>query len=163
MIAGIVGLLVLLLLFFGVRACNNSRHKDALREYYNRVTADRERVPADRREFFKQMDRASSPSATELYQSILGYKGSAEQSLKQAQALSVPGDMSAAQQSFLISLELRRDGLQAIVGQRSRTRSATKARMPIRRSRHRRPDAGVRRLRRPLQRARAAVHADGAA
>jgi len=114
MIAGILGLLILLLLFFGVRACNNSRHKDALREYYNRVTQIGNESQQTGASFFKQMDRAGSTSATELYQSILGYKGSAEQSLKQAQALNVPGDMSAAQQAFLISLELRRDGLQAI-------------------------------------------------
>jgi hypothetical protein len=60
------------------------------------------------------MSKAGSTSGTELYQTILGYKGSADQSLKQAQALSVPGDMTDAQQSFLIALELRRNGLQKI-------------------------------------------------
>jgi hypothetical protein len=114
MIAGIVGLLVLLLLFFGVRACNNSRHKNALRDYTRQVNAIGTESQQTGQSFFKQMDGAQSTSPTELYQSILGFKGSADQSLKQAQALSVPGDMSSAQQSLLISLEFRRDGLQAI-------------------------------------------------
>ena len=114
MIAGIVGLLVLLLLFFGVRACNNSRHKDALREYTNRVTQIGTESQQNGESFFKQMDGASQTSPNELYQSILSFKGSADQQLKQAQALSVPGDMTDAQQSLLIALELRRDGLQKI-------------------------------------------------
>ncbi len=42
-----------------------------------------------------------------------------DQSLKQAQALSVPGDMTDAQQSLLIALELRRDGLQSDLRRRS--------------------------------------------
>jgi hypothetical protein len=114
MIAGIVGLLILLLLFFGVRACNNSRHKNALRDYTSRVTQIGTESQQQGEAFFKAMDGAAQTSDTELYQAILGYKGSADQSLKQAQALSVPGDMAQAQESFLIALELRRNGLQKI-------------------------------------------------
>jgi hypothetical protein len=114
MIAGIVGLLILLLLFFGVRACNNSRHKNALRDYTSRVTQIGTESQGQGDQFFKAMDGAAQTSPTELYQNVLGIKGSADQSLKQAEALSVPGDMSDAQQSFLIALELRRNGLQKI-------------------------------------------------
>jgi hypothetical protein len=114
MIAGIVGLLVLLLLFFGVRACNNSRHKDALRDYTSRVTAIGTESQGQGGQLFKAMDGAAQTSPTELYQSVLSIKGSADQSLKQAQALSVPGDMADAQQSLLIALELRRNGLQKV-------------------------------------------------
>src|SRR5690348_6859294 len=114
MIAGIVGLLILLLLFFGVRACNNSRHKNALRDYTAKVTQIGSESQGQGEQFFKAMDGAQQTSPTELYQSVLSIKGSADQSLKQAQALSVPGDMSDAQQSFLIALELRRNGLQKV-------------------------------------------------
>ncbi|WP_037497470.1 hypothetical protein [Solirubrobacter soli] len=114
MIAGIAGLLILLLLFFGVRACNNSRHKNALRDYTAKVTQIGTESQGQGEQFFKAMDGAQQTSPTELYQSVLSFKGSADQSLKQAQALSVPGDMTEAQQSFLIALELRRNGLQKI-------------------------------------------------
>ena len=60
------------------------------------------------------MDAAAQTSPAELYQAILGYKGEADNTLKQAQELSVPGDMASAQQSLLIALELRRDGLASI-------------------------------------------------
>jgi hypothetical protein len=114
MIAGIVGLLVLLLLFFGVRACNNSRQKNALRDYTSRVTQIGTESQGQGEQFFKAMEGAGQTSPTELYQNVLSIKGSADQSLKQAQALSVPGDMADAQQSFLIALELRRNALQKV-------------------------------------------------
>jgi hypothetical protein len=116
MIAGIFGLLILLVLFFGVRACNNSRRDNALRDYNRQVTGIATESRQTGEQFFKQMNGASTTSSNDLYQAILGYKGSAEQSLKQAQALSVPGDMEPAQQSLLIGLELRRDALNAISG-----------------------------------------------
>jgi hypothetical protein len=114
MIAGIVGLLVLLVLFFGVRACNNSRHKNALRDYTSRVTQIGTESQNQGETLFKALDGAAQTSPTELYQNVLGIKGSADQSLKQAEALSVPGDMTNAQQSLLIALELRRNGLQKV-------------------------------------------------
>ena len=86
MVAGIVGLLVLLLLFFFVRACNNTRHEDALKRLQPpglRRSATESRQTGE--SFFKQMDSAGSTSPTELYQSILSFKGAADQSLKQAQ------------------------------------------------------------------------------
>jgi hypothetical protein len=112
MIAGIFGVLIILVLFFLVRACNNTRNDNALRDYNRQVSQIGTESRQTGEQFFKQMNGAGSTSPPELYQAILGYKGSAEQSLKQARALSVPGDMAAAQQSLLISLELRRDALE---------------------------------------------------
>jgi hypothetical protein len=114
MIAGIVGLLILLLLFFGIRACNNSRHKNALRDYKSKVEQIGNESQQQGDTFFKAMNAAAQTSDTELFTTVVGIKGSADQSLKQAEALSVPGDMASAQQSFLIALELRRNGLQKI-------------------------------------------------
>jgi hypothetical protein len=116
MIAGVVGAVLLLVLFFAVRACNDKRHDNALKDYNRQVSniGTQSRQTGD--QFFKQLDQATAQSPSELYGSIVQYKGSAETSLKQARALSVPGDMSQAQQSLLISLELRRDGLDSIAG-----------------------------------------------
>jgi hypothetical protein len=114
MIAGIVGILVLLLLFFLVRACNNTRRDNALRDYNRQVTAIGTGSQQTGSQFFDALGKAGQTGPTDLYQSILALRGSADQELKQAKALSVPGDMAPAQQSLLIALELRRDGLQAI-------------------------------------------------
>jgi hypothetical protein len=112
MIAGIVGALILLLLFFGVRACNNSRHKNALSDYNRQVTGIGTESQQTGDQLFKALGTVGRSSPTDLYQNILGLKGSADQSLKQADALNVPGDMAQAQQSLLIALQLRRDALQ---------------------------------------------------
>jgi hypothetical protein len=114
MIAGIVGALILLILFFGVRACNNSRHKNALSDYTRQVTAIGTASQQTGDQFFTAIGKAGQSSPTDLYQAILAIRGSADQELKQAKALGVPGDMAAAQQSMLITLELRRNGLQKI-------------------------------------------------
>ena len=118
MVAGIVGVVILLLLFFVVRACNNTRQRRtrcATTTARSPGSATASQQTGD--QFFKQMDAAAQTSPAELYQSILGYKGEADNTLKQAQELSVPGDMAAAQQSLLILLELRRDGLASIAEQ----------------------------------------------
>jgi hypothetical protein len=114
MVAGIVGVVILLVLFFAVRACNNTRRDNALRDYNRQVSGLATTSQQTGDQFFKQMDGATSTSPAELYQSILGYKGEADNTLKQAQELNVPGDMASAQQSLLILLELRRDGLASI-------------------------------------------------
>jgi hypothetical protein len=114
MIAGIVGVLILLLLFFLVRACNNTRRDNALRDYNRQVAAIGTESQQTGGQFFTELGKAGQSSQTDLYQQILSIRGSADQQLKQAKALSVPGDMAPAQQSFLIALELRRDGLQAV-------------------------------------------------
>jgi hypothetical protein len=111
MIAGIVGVVVLLLLFFVVRACNNTRQENALRDYTRQVSGIGTESQQQGQQLFKALGAAGQGSPNDLYQSILALKGSADQSLKQAEALSVPGDMTAAQQSLLITLQLRRDAL----------------------------------------------------
>lgn len=114
MIAGIVGVLILLALFFLVRACNNTRHDNALRDYNRQVTQIATQSRDTGGEFFEQLNQAQQQSGNDLYQAILGHKGQAEVALKQARDISVPGGMEGAQQSLLIALELRRDALQSI-------------------------------------------------
>jgi hypothetical protein len=116
MIAGIVGAVVLLLLFFFVKACNDKRHDNALKDYNRQVANIGTQSRQTGAEFFKQLGAGGDQSASQLYGAIVGFKGAADTSLKQARALSVPGDMADAQQSLLIALELRRDGLSSIAG-----------------------------------------------
>jgi hypothetical protein len=103
-------LLVLFLGFF-VHACNGRRHDNSLREYNNKVsdlaTASRETG----KQFFDAVGAGGNQSAQTLYGQIVGFKNDAETHLTQAQALSVPSGMKNAQESLLIALEMRRDGL----------------------------------------------------
>ena len=60
------------------------------------------------------MDQGGAQSPADLYQQIIRFKNSADKSLAQARELDVPDDMAPAQQSLLIALELRRDGLKKV-------------------------------------------------
>jgi hypothetical protein len=115
--AGAIGLFVLILfiLFFGVRACASSRKENALKDYNREVSSiikeSDQQVGAP---FFQLLGQASSDSPADLQTNISGYRVQAEAQLKQAKSLSVPDEMKGAQQSLLLALQFRRDGLAAI-------------------------------------------------
>jgi hypothetical protein len=114
MIAVISIAVVILLLGVGLHSCSTSRHKTALSDYNRQVNNLATASAQTGSEFFRQLSQAQNQSPEDLQQSISSFKVQAEQQLKQAQNLGVPDDMKPAQQSLLIALELRRDGLGAI-------------------------------------------------
>jgi hypothetical protein len=111
-------LLVVLLGFF-VKSCSDSRAEKALKDYNSKVSAIAAESQGTGSDFFKLFG-SGQPSASDLQASINSLRVQAETTLKQAQALSVPDGMTAAQQSLLISLELRRNALDG-VGKQIRT------------------------------------------
>jgi hypothetical protein len=70
--------------------------------------------------FFELLGQAGDESPQDLQTNISGYRVQAESQLKQARGLDVPGEMKGAQQSLLIALEFRRDGL-GFIAERIRT------------------------------------------
>jgi hypothetical protein len=117
-----VGLgLVLLVVLLGlvVKSCSDSRAEKALKYYNSKVSAIAAESQGTGSDFFKLFG-SGQPSASDLQASINSLRVQAETTLKQAQALSVPSGMTAAQQSLLISLELRRNALDG-VGKQIRT------------------------------------------
>jgi hypothetical protein len=111
----IIGIAVLILLLgVLVHSCSTSRHKTALEDYNRQVNELATSSAGTGAEFFRQLGQAPNQSPNDLQTAVSSYKVQAEQQLKQAQNLSTPDDMKAAQQSLLIALELRRDALGAI-------------------------------------------------
>ena len=114
---GVIAIAAVILLFgVVIKACSSSRHKSALEDYNRQVNNIATASAQTGTEFFRALDGAANQSPEDLQQSISSFKVNAEQQLKQAQDLSVPGEMTSAQQSALIALELRRDGLAKIAG-----------------------------------------------
>ena len=112
-IGGVV--LLLFLLFFVVRSCASSRKENALRTTTAR--SPRSSSESDSRSARRSSSCSARPRATrrqDLQTNISGYRVQAESQLKQAKALDVPDEMKGAQQSLLMALEFRRDGLGAI-------------------------------------------------
>jgi hypothetical protein len=113
-LGGLAIVVVILVLGLVVKSCNSSRHKTALEDYNRQVNNIGAASAQTGTEFFRAMDQAANQSPEDLQGAISSFKVNADQQLKQAEDLSVPGEMTAAQQSFLIALQLRRNALAAI-------------------------------------------------
>lgn len=109
-VAAGIGLLILLLLFFGIRGCLDSRKENALKDYNRDVTALAQESDETATAFFEtlvQSDLAPQDQQTELN----SLRAQAGKQLEKAQGLSVPGDMQPAQQYLLLSLQLREEAM----------------------------------------------------
>jgi hypothetical protein len=105
-------ILVLALLIFVIDGCRDSARESALKDY-NRDVASivRDSDSQVGKPFF---DLLRNPSQGDLSTLINGYKVQADSQFQQAKRIETPGDLEAAQRSFLITMEMRRDGLQEI-------------------------------------------------
>ncbi len=117
-----IGLIVIvLLLLFVVRSCQNSAKENSLKDYNREVsTIAGESSSQIGTEFFKLLSDGGSDSPQDLQSAISSFKVSADQQLTQAERLDVPDEMRGAHQSLLMALEWRRDGLD-FIAQRIRT------------------------------------------
>jgi hypothetical protein len=114
-VAGIGIVLVLLLLVFFVNSCRNSQRENALKDYNRQIsTIGAESTRQVSAPFFQLLTEGAGTSPQDLQTQISGYRVQAEQQYEQAKRLDVPGDMKGAQESALIALEWRRDGLDRI-------------------------------------------------
>ena len=105
-------ILVLALLIFVIDGCRDSARENALKDYNRDVaTIVRDSDSQAGKPFF---DLLRNPSQGDLSTLIAGYRGQAETQYQQAKRIDTPDDMKAAQRSFLITMEMRRDGLQSI-------------------------------------------------
>ena len=113
---GVAVLLLVILLGFVIKTCQTSRHNNALEDYNRQISAigddSARQVGAP---FFELLTQGGSPQ--DLQTNISSYRVQAEQQYDQAAKLDVPDDMKGAQQSALIALEWRRDGLERIAGE----------------------------------------------
>jgi hypothetical protein len=111
-----LGLLVLILLIIAVKSCRDSAHENALRDYNQQISSigsdSAKQVGAP---FFQLLTEGGAPQ--DLQTNISSYRVQAEQQYDQAAKLDVPDDMKGAQQSALMALEWRRDGLEKIASQ----------------------------------------------
>jgi len=117
-VAGVGLVVVLLALAILVNSCRNSARENALKDYNRQlstIAADSSRqVGAP---FFDLLSEGGASLPQDLQTQISGYRVQAEQQYEQAQRLDVPSEMQGAQESALIALEWRRDGLDRIAQQ----------------------------------------------
>ena len=113
--AGIGVVLVLLLLIFFIDSCRDSQRENSLKDYNRQLsTIAAESSRQVSAPFFQLLTEGAGTSPQDLQTQISSYRVQAEQQYEQAKRLDVPGDMEGAQESALIALEWRRDGLDRI-------------------------------------------------
>ncbi len=112
------GVIVLILLVLLVNACQDSRRKNALRDWNREASTLVQQSDDDvGRQFFDTLRQGSSQSPEDLTQQVSSLRAQAETQLERAQDLDTPDELSGAAQSLLVALELRQDGLEFIAGQ----------------------------------------------
>jgi hypothetical protein len=111
-IALVGGLLVLILLIFGVRGCLNAREEQAIEDY---ATDSAELLRESKEEgdqlFELLQGEGGADQATSIINSLNGYRVASSTRVDRARDLDVPGDLEDAQSELLEVLELRAGGL----------------------------------------------------
>lgn len=104
--------LVFILLFFVVRGCQESARESALKDYNGDVAAlIRESDTQVGGPFFALL---RDPGSADLRSQVAAFRGQADTQYQQAKQVDTPDEMVGAQRSFLMAMEMRRDGLQSI-------------------------------------------------
>jgi hypothetical protein len=114
-LGGLVLLLVLLVVF--VNGCLDSRKSNALKDYNRNVTAVINDSDSSVGQPFFQLMANGARQASDLQVQVNQLRQAADQDVKRAKALDVPGDMESAQRNLELVLNLRADGLQKVADQ----------------------------------------------
>ncbi len=106
-----IGLLVVLLLVFGIRGCLNGRQEQALKDYNRDVTGLIQDAEANTEEFYNVLSGASTSgdaaaASTDVQSEINQQRARAQALTKRGEDLDVPGDMRPAHVNLLLSLSL---------------------------------------------------------
>lgn len=112
--AGVAIVLFLLLLVVAVNSCRTSQRENALKDYNRQLSTVATESEQQVGQPFFQLLSEGGGSPQDLQTAISGYRVQAEQQYRQVEELDVPGAMEGAQESALIALEWRRDGLDYI-------------------------------------------------
>jgi hypothetical protein len=107
------GLLVVLLLFFGIRGCQASQKEQGFKDY---VSDSEELVAESKQQSAALFELLENPGNSEVdfTSNINGSKVQAEQLVDRANGIDVPDELKGAHDYLVETLELRRDGLDGV-------------------------------------------------
>jgi len=112
MVAVVVIVIMVIVVLLLVHGCQVSAQNSALRNYNNSVATVMQQSNQTGSRLFSELGAGSS--ATALQTHVAQTAASAAAEVKTAEGFSVPNAMRAAQQDVLLSLRMRRDGIQKI-------------------------------------------------
>jgi hypothetical protein len=105
-----IGVVVVLLLVFGIKGCLDSRREQALKDYNRDVSSIIQDANANTDAFFETLSTGGTTS-TDVQSEINQLRFRAQSLTKQAEDLSVPGDMRRAHRNLLLSLSLLQESM----------------------------------------------------
>jgi hypothetical protein len=111
-----IGILVLILLFVGIKGCASIRKENAYKDYVREVSADVQQSQQESDAVFGLLRKgqAGGQSPVDLQNNINGFRAEAVKLAERAKSRSVPGGLGAANRYLVDTLELRADGLGSI-------------------------------------------------
>jgi CARDB protein len=111
-----IGIVLILLLFFGIRGCASIRKENAYKDYVREVSADvqQSRQESDAVFGLLRKGQAAGQSPVDLQNNINGFRAEASKLAERARNRDVPGELKGANRYLVDTMELRADGLAAI-------------------------------------------------
>jgi hypothetical protein len=109
-----VGLGFLFLFILGFRACLESRHERAIKDYVRdvtQITAESKQVSD---EFFGLLENPRNLTPLDYESEIKSHRSAIETLVSRSSGLDAPGGMGKAKSALVTTMELRRDGLTTI-------------------------------------------------
>jgi hypothetical protein len=112
------GLVIVIVLGFGIKGCLDSQHKDALTSYARNVNALVSEADTQvSQRFFALISGAQGKDPLNVEVQINQYRDMAVQEAHQAHGYNVPSEMTGAQGDLLLTLNLRAEALAKIANQ----------------------------------------------
>ena len=109
-----IGVVVLILLFIGVKACLNSQKKQDFKDYVSNVKEIAQQSNNESKRFYGLLNSPGRRGPVDLQTTVSQYSNDASQLLDRAKKLDHPGELDAAQRYVVETLSFRRDGLTSI-------------------------------------------------
>ena len=113
-VAGGAALLVLILLFFGIKGCLNARKDRAYRNYSSDTRALLRESNGLSNQLFKLLSKPGQADSLDVQNEINALSTAADQLVERANHTDHPGELNSADHWIVTTLEFRRDGLRQI-------------------------------------------------
>jgi hypothetical protein len=109
-----IGVVVLILLFIGVKACLNSQKEQDFKDYVSNVKEITQQSNNESKQFFGLLTNPGRRGPVDLQTTVSQYSNDASQLLSRTKGLDHPGELSTAQRYLVETLGFRRDALTQI-------------------------------------------------
>jgi hypothetical protein len=117
LVAVVAIVVVLILIVLGVHSCQISARNSAMKDYSNNVSSLIQQSNQTGHQLFTQLSGGGGGNPTALQNQINETRVSADSQLSHAKGLDVPDEMHPAHINFLLTLQMRRDGIANIANE----------------------------------------------